>query len=815
MSTAGGPARAWSSMPVSWQVDIPGLSALVGRIGAEGLKQLALEGVDVNTIGCALTLAELAPASVEFRYKLQKHRVEQRAQSWKFYDIIEYGAGTNFVADELLKTRPGENALALMVAVASVMDGEEAIEVLLSLFEEMKIPVYSTPGVGQLKALRSAVLPLLRKAHFGDRLAELNLWLSNQFAPADPRWFDPNGDPASMVELIRLLSHMVLGSGDKPNRLAFYGISGAAWLMLYSTDILGLPVCLIHKDGKVHPVNGDFASAKVLIFPENSGRAQILESIDNPLDVVVCTTHGGSRFQPVWLLSCGEEGGGVDLFKLMCGWNVQARREIGNLVYSMAMEYLGWHTGSYSSSTPGFVSYYASGIGELEERLGHIVPLFGFPGQFQFNRKWRDSFQIPDTVVAGGAGAVTREGGARKAELCLQLFKSMIVQPEVKSYDYCQHLRCSVPELKDDLPYCPRCRLLECVKELSFAASCLAFSDWHRDFRKLSTRVLSGGASNTAQHSYEFFNWVFDRPAHRDDGLRPQLLRASWDEHPYMAYAIAELCSSSEETVDIMRRHRNGFIGLNLDGVLLIEHAAVSSKLGLMYRFMLREGEFYFSGGRRPSLAGPTSAWVIESNNCSVNLQTRLQPFDHFSKVSLPFHARLEEDSISIGCTFNHKDEAQGRSLGVEVPIMNIVDALQKLLVTQPCDHGYRSPLTVTPFHPEIAAQGGPPDQSRYWKDQTGAIWHVRGNLYQHPSCSWEQNPDGLPSDVYSMYPVDGNEDGQWVSLALCSQGLEREGIVVWQKDACLACVRSRASSRPGSPGAFRVHQVINGTVSV
>jgi hypothetical protein len=47
------------------------------------------------------------------------------------------------VAGELLKTRVWENALALMVAAASVLDGEAAIQVLLSLFEEMKIPVYS------------------------------------------------------------------------------------------------------------------------------------------------------------------------------------------------------------------------------------------------------------------------------------------------------------------------------------------------------------------------------------------------------------------------------------------------------------------------------------------------------------------------------------------------------------------------------------------------------------------------------------------------------------------------------------------------
>ena len=43
-----------STRTVSWQVDIPGLVDLVGRVGAEGLKQLALSGVDIHTVGCVL-----------------------------------------------------------------------------------------------------------------------------------------------------------------------------------------------------------------------------------------------------------------------------------------------------------------------------------------------------------------------------------------------------------------------------------------------------------------------------------------------------------------------------------------------------------------------------------------------------------------------------------------------------------------------------------------------------------------------------------------------------------------------------------------
>jgi len=47
-------------------------------------------------------------------------REAQRKESWLIHALVEYGAGTNFVVDELLKTRAGENVLALLCATASV-----------------------------------------------------------------------------------------------------------------------------------------------------------------------------------------------------------------------------------------------------------------------------------------------------------------------------------------------------------------------------------------------------------------------------------------------------------------------------------------------------------------------------------------------------------------------------------------------------------------------------------------------------------------------------------------------------------------------
>ena len=92
--------------------------------------------------------------------------------------IVEYGCGSNFLVDELLKTRTGENVLALLTSV-SIIREEEYGEVLSLLYDGLKAPTHSTPSVGQLDRLRSTCMPLARKMNFKDRLAEMHRWITN------------------------------------------------------------------------------------------------------------------------------------------------------------------------------------------------------------------------------------------------------------------------------------------------------------------------------------------------------------------------------------------------------------------------------------------------------------------------------------------------------------------------------------------------------------------------------------------------------------------------------------------------------------
>jgi len=173
MEPSGDPTTAVSTTSrsnIQWQIDIPSLSQVILKIGAEGLKRIQMSGVDVHTIGCLLGLGEIAPASDTFRRKLVRYREKQRSRRWLLNTVVEYGSGTNAVIDQFLNTRAGENILSPLTAVASVLD-DGAIEVMNIIFELLQTPSHSIPGISQLQRVRSICIPLARMADFKDRVA--------------------------------------------------------------------------------------------------------------------------------------------------------------------------------------------------------------------------------------------------------------------------------------------------------------------------------------------------------------------------------------------------------------------------------------------------------------------------------------------------------------------------------------------------------------------------------------------------------------------------------------------------------------------
>ncbi|KAM0796135.1 hypothetical protein BDR22DRAFT_966380 [Usnea florida] len=248
---------AGAGASVDWQVDLPGLASLVLNLGASGLKRFAEAGIDFHTILCMGEIAEKCPASNEYRRELSVCRRAQRKESQWLYKLVEIGAATNFVADELLKKRAGENVVALMSAILPVMSENSCDHLLLKLFEVCDTPLDKTPGFGQLRAIRETLVPLTRKTQFKDRVFQYHV-LSKQLLSADASSISSSAyesipSEETAVQVILALSR--LAQEDSGLILAYHGLKGAAWVIAYARHVLGLPVCVLRSTSKMLHTN--------------------------------------------------------------------------------------------------------------------------------------------------------------------------------------------------------------------------------------------------------------------------------------------------------------------------------------------------------------------------------------------------------------------------------------------------------------------------------------------------------------------------------------------------------------------------------
>ncbi|KAA6415431.1 MAG: hypothetical protein FRX48_00146 [Lasallia pustulata] len=267
---------------IGWQVNLPSFSSLALNLGVAALKQLATAGVSEHTLQCMLMIAEVCPASNEYRRDISKCRQEQRKTAIWMCKIVELGTATNFVVDELLKTRAGENVVALMSAVLPAMSEHSCDSMMFRLFDASGASSNTTPGFSQLQSLRAILAPLLRNTAFKDKAFQYHSFLKrllvdNKSLP--PTSLDdvydsiPNGE--TMVHMIQLLSELVQEGGRKI--MAYHGLKGAAWCITYARHVLGLAVCVLRTTVDLVPINGDYKNARVLVYIfEDESRCDIL-----------------------------------------------------------------------------------------------------------------------------------------------------------------------------------------------------------------------------------------------------------------------------------------------------------------------------------------------------------------------------------------------------------------------------------------------------------------------------------------------------------------------------------------------------------
>jgi len=227
-----------------------GLASLVLNMGAAGLKQFAEAGVDFHVLPCMREIAETCPASNEYRREISICRQEQRKQAKWLYKVIEFGTAADFVVDELLKMRAGENVVALMSAILPVMPDNSCDTLTLKLFEASGASVVKTPGFGQLRSLRDTLAPLVRRTKRKGKVFQYHRLMKNLLdnnvpsTPTSPHEvYDGILSEETAVQIILLLSKLI--QEDSKTVIAYHGLKGAAWMIAYARHVLGIPVCVL------------------------------------------------------------------------------------------------------------------------------------------------------------------------------------------------------------------------------------------------------------------------------------------------------------------------------------------------------------------------------------------------------------------------------------------------------------------------------------------------------------------------------------------------------------------------------------------
>ena len=371
---------------IGWQVNLPSFGSLALNLGVAALKQLATAGVSEHTLQCMLMIAEVCPASNEYRREISKCRQEQRKTAVWMCKTVELGTATNFVADELLKTRAGENVVALVSAVLPVMSEDSCDSVILGLFDDSGASSNTTPGFSQLQLLRAVLAPLLRKTDFKDKAFHYQSFLKrllvdNKSLPSTflDKVYDSIPSGETMVHMIQMLFELVQEGGRKI--MAYHGLKGATWCITYARHVLGLAVCVLRTTVDLVPINGDYKNARVpvYIFEDESRCDILLRGNETDFFDVKGTERGGS-----------------------CGWTIDThntnvldcylppselvRTRAVDIVASLVhhhTEYLARLIFTYSSGDPnleefGLVKYSVYCLPPVRERASRILGHLGF-----------------------------------------------------------------------------------------------------------------------------------------------------------------------------------------------------------------------------------------------------------------------------------------------------------------------------------------------------------------------------------------------------------------------------------------------------
>ena len=773
---------AGSGGGVGWQVDLPGLASLVLNLGASGLKRFAEAGVDFHTILCMGEIAEKCAASNEYRRELSVCRQAQRTESQWLYKLVEIGAATNFVADELLKKRAGENVVALMSAILPVMPESSCDNLLLKLFEACNTPLDKTPGFGQLRSIRKSLTPLARKTQFKDRAFQYHV-LSRQLLDTDVSTvnhtaYESIPSEETAVQVILALSKLV--QEDSRLILAYHGLRGSGWVIAYARHVLGLPVCVLKSTSTPVPINGHYQSARVLAYLfEQENKCELLSNRDVQ-DLFVTKSLDPSSHSG-WSIDVGTTNV-LDSYisaadPLRNGVSVLARSMANSYIEKLAREFSEPYDALSDvpgdGENQGLIKYPVYCLPALRKRVTRILSLLGFDPveESEFaNSEWSEYIRVKKPM---------HEGSQRKKETVTKPSPPpyLVAGPAWIKYSF-GHTQISrndqsMEGWKDSLATHQDTRLDEQgIRHISFlsriveAACLLSFTDWDQNLRLLSTSFLESPASWSEGHVFI------------------QSLFGLLDHYHFQRLGMIELCTNTIDmciggqevwTPDFSEEKMLAF---QHHGIVFAQNAAFYQTLDLQSCFVhLLPGAIIAEGeGKMRMYTNYTHRRGIESRTHSDRQVHELfTPVDSFPGIS--FSTRLKTSGESI---YLQQDALVHDQIHAIQSPGSISGALRRLYVTKGCDHRYYDTITATEVEKIFEKLRG--DMVKR-QEEGLTIVAAQGLFLAGAACR---------SSMHELWlqAVDQNGPGQWLAY----QDLDNEhGYTVLQRSCCTACACKRS----------------------
>ena len=778
---------------VQCQMDITGLTQMILSVGAHGLKQIALAGVDPHTIGCLLMLGELSPICLDFRKRLNTCRTEQKKSRRMIYRAIEIGTGTNFLADELLKRRPGENVLALLTATMSVLSENSYTDAMMTMYSMSKIEEDSTPGIGQLQRLRAALLPFTNAMDIKNKVLQYHVHLC-QYNSKD---YEPHYGIPEAKTMSRLIHafHKISTSSEN-YRLIYRGIKGAGWAAAYAWDILGLGTCMIvHSSGNQNciPMSCEYEDARVVFHPEADAGEPELWKAGKVEEIIERNSIAGTGIE--WTIDCDA----ISYFathhpEIHCS---PLGAKVSEFVAAKTLDCVAELSDDLSYSVnlnqpqlplpPTLVSYQRSVLPSVQKRAIYILQALGFSpppySAFKFSPSGYTQ-SVDSRVDLRSDPKSPRHHGKKNRkkpsedywcikrddsgdawwpeeleqgfERCLDFWNTGSSQSSSKSH--------KTPSSNASRPWLDVMALLRTVKNAVLFASYMAFTDWHLSLRRMSVEffsfavLLQGGSKGNINEG---------------NGMRK----------------IQKFCSAHPSPEPLFWA-----LGQELNGIVLLRQVPLAQTIhdldGIVICF--QPGQIMFEGERCAEIH------VTEVRNTTKSYgffppkpSFRPHSVETFLETSSSCHLAggnvfmstevLQYNGLAEPSSFD-------RSLQQIVPIHPevIAESLTRLLVTVPCSHGYYEQLSNRSIKQCAWKEGltlGVAFVDSHRKLSIGKL-----DISGKPKLK----RIGSSINTHSVYyqAVDGHGLGQWLA---CHLSLSSRSIIILQMNACLECTLERA----------------------